>query len=192
MARLAGRTAPVRITGGAASGERSDLRPRRLSPLLVAAMLAWLLAGLLAQAAHAEPTWTTYHRDPGRSGNDPDAVEPIVPVKAWQSPDLGASIFGQPLVLGPRVYVATARNKIYALDASSGEIVWKKSAGTPVPSGKLPCGNIAPTVGIVGDRRVEPGHLRRGRYLARYARKSGTCAQGLQAEHGRKCVKHSS
>jgi polyvinyl alcohol dehydrogenase (cytochrome) len=150
MARLAGRTAPVRITGGAASGERNDLRPRRLSPLLVAAMLAWLLAGLLAQAAHAEPTWTTYHRDPGRSGNDPDAVEPIVPVKAWQSPDLGASIFGQPLVLGPRVYVATARNKIYALDASSGEIVWKKSAGTPVPSGKLPCGNIAPTVGIVG------------------------------------------
>lgn len=150
MARSAGRTAPVRITGGAASGARNDPRPRRLSPLLVAAMLAWLLAGQLAQAAHAEPTWTTYHRDPGRSGNDPDAVEPIVPVKAWQSPDLGASIFGQPLVLGPRVYVATVRNKIYALDASSGEILWKKSAGTPVPSGKLPCGNIAPTVGIVG------------------------------------------
>ena len=29
-------------------------------------------------------------------------------------------------------------------------MVWEKSAGTPVPSGELPCGDISPTVGIVG------------------------------------------
>jgi outer membrane protein assembly factor BamB len=118
--------------------------------LLAGAALVCLLAGPLAQAAQAEPMWTTYHRDPGRSGDDPDAVEPIVPVKAWHSRDLGAPIWGQPLVLGSRVYVATVGNKIYALDASSGEVRWEKSAGTPVPSAALPCGDITPTVGIVG------------------------------------------
>jgi hypothetical protein len=113
-------------------------------------VLACLLAGPLAQAAQAEPTWTTYHRDPGRSGDDPDAVEPIVPVKAWHSRNLGAPIWGQPLVLGSRVYVATVGDEIYALEASSGEVIWQKSVGTPVPSAQLPCGDIRPTVGIVG------------------------------------------
>jgi polyvinyl alcohol dehydrogenase (cytochrome) len=152
MARLAGIPAPGRIARGAAlaSVASCDLGRRRLLRLILAAVLACSLAGLLARSARAEPTWTTYHRDQGRSGNDPDATEPIAPVQAWHSVTLSGSIFGQPLVLGQRVYVATTRDKLYALDASSGEIVWRKSAGTAVPSGELPCGNISPTVGIVG------------------------------------------
>jgi outer membrane protein assembly factor BamB len=152
MASLAADTAPVRIVCGALapSATRSDLGPGRLVRLIVATVVVCSLAGPLASSAHAEPAWTTYHRDQGRSGNDPDAVEPIVPIQAWQSATLSGSIHGQPLVLGQRVYVATTRDKLYALDASSGEIVWRKSAGTPVPSGELPCGNISPTVGIVG------------------------------------------
>jgi outer membrane protein assembly factor BamB len=114
------------------------------------ALLAYLLAGPPAQAARAEPAWTTYHRDPARSGHDPDAAEPIVPTFAWQSPNLDAPIWGQPLVLGVRVYVATVGDQIYALEASTGDVLWSKTLGTPVPSGKLPCGDITPTVGIVG------------------------------------------
>lgn len=53
-------------------------------------------------------------------------------------------------MLGSRVYVATAADGVYALEAASGRIVWHVSAGTPVPSEDLPCGDIAPTVGIVG------------------------------------------
>jgi hypothetical protein len=121
-----------------------------LAVALLAGMLSGLLAGPLTPSAHGEPAWTTYHRDPARSGADPDAINPITPTFAWQSLDLGAPIWGQPLVLGSRVYVATVGDKIYALEASNGEVLWKRSAGTPVPSGELPCGDITPTVGIVG------------------------------------------
>jgi IPT/TIG domain/PQQ-like domain len=118
----------------------------RLSALL--AVLA--LSGSLPAAAVAEPAWTTYHHDAVRSGVDPETGEAVEPVEAWQSAALGAPMWGQPVVLGSRVYAATAGDRIYALDAVTGAIVWQKSAGTPVPAGSLPCGNITPTVGIVG------------------------------------------
>jgi polyvinyl alcohol dehydrogenase (cytochrome) len=113
-------------------------------------LAACALAGMPALAAAAEPAWTTYHRDAQRSGNDPDGVNPIAPVLAWQSPVLGGPIWGQPLILGARVYVATVSDDLYALEASTGKVAWHVSAGTPVPSSALPCGDITPTVGIVG------------------------------------------
>jgi outer membrane protein assembly factor BamB len=117
--------------------------------VLVGGLLC-LSGGPLAQPVAGEAVWTTYHRDAGRSGDDPDGVNPVAPTNTWQSPDLGAPIWSQPLVLGSRVYVATVGNMIYALDGSSGAIIWKKNAGTPVPAGQLACGDILPTVGIVG------------------------------------------
>jgi outer membrane protein assembly factor BamB len=121
-----------------------------LAPAVLISGLLACLAGPLTQAAHAEPAWTTYHRDPERSGFDSNATQPIEPAFAWQTEDLGAPIWGQPLVLGERVYVATVGDGVYALDASTGKVVWHESVGTPVPSGELPCGDIEPTVGIVG------------------------------------------
>ena len=87
---------------------------------------------------------------PGPVGLDPEAGEPITPVLDWQSARLDGPIWGQPLLLGSRVYVATTADGVYALDASSGHTIWHVSAGTPVPSGELQCGDITPTVGIVG------------------------------------------
>ncbi|HEX3520379.1 MAG TPA: PQQ-binding-like beta-propeller repeat protein [Solirubrobacteraceae bacterium] len=103
-----------------------------------------------AAAGAAEPAWTTYHRDAGRSGNDPDATSPLTPSLSWQSSDLGAPIWSQPLILGSRAYVATVGDDVYALNAATGQLVWHASAGTPVPSSALPCGDVTPTVGIVG------------------------------------------
>ncbi len=114
------------------------------------ALLACLSVVAPAGAARGEPAWTTYHRDPQRSGDDPEATQPIAPLLAWQSTDLGAPIWGQPLVLDGRVYVATVGNEVYALGAATGAVEWQRSAGTPVPSGALPCGDITPTVGVVG------------------------------------------
>jgi outer membrane protein assembly factor BamB len=119
-------------------------------------VLACVLAASAATPARAEPSWPTYHRDAGRSGLDPDVSEPTAPVQAWQSTSLGAPIWSQPLVLGSRVYVATVGDVIYALDAASGAVVWEKKLGTPVPSGELPCGDISPTVGIVGTPVIDP------------------------------------
>jgi outer membrane protein assembly factor BamB len=109
-----------------------------------------LVAGAFSQVARAEAMWTTYHRDAQRTGNDPDATHPLAPVLAWQSVDLRAPIWSQPLVLGSRVYVATVGDEVYALDASTGKVVWEKSVRAPVPAGKLPCGDVEPTVGVVG------------------------------------------
>lgn len=114
---------------------------------LAVAALPFASAG--AGAAEGEPAWTTYHHDAERTGVDPEALSPLAPSLAWQSPDLGAPIWGQPLILGWRAFVATVGDGVYALEASSGQVVWHASAGTPVPSSALPCGDITPTVGIV-------------------------------------------
>jgi outer membrane protein assembly factor BamB len=138
-------------TGRTLRGRGAAPRRALLGAALLGCLLWGLLAGPLTISAYAgEPAWTTYHRDAGRSGADPEALEPIIPKLAWQSLDLGAPIWGQSLILGSRVYVATVGNQIYALDASTGKVIWEKSAGTPVPSHEVTCGDIKPTVGIVG------------------------------------------
>ncbi|MBA3809272.1 MAG: PQQ-binding-like beta-propeller repeat protein, partial [Solirubrobacterales bacterium] len=125
--------------------------------MILCALLALLLAVTLAVSASATPAWTTYHRDAARSGADPDGVEPRPPSLDWRSPDLGAPIWGQPLLLGGRVYVATVGDRLSALDAASGAVVWSTSLGTPVPAGALPCGDVTPTVGVVGTPVIDPG-----------------------------------
>ena len=117
---------------------------------LLACALALLAAGPPAPAAGAVAQWPTYHRDGARSGADPDASEPVEPFFDWHSPDLGAPILGQPLLLGNRVYVATVGDRLDALDATTGQILWSHSLGAAVPAGALPCGNVSPTVGVVG------------------------------------------
>ncbi len=127
--------------------------PRRrtwaVTGLLTGLLLAGALMGPLTQAALGEAQWTTYHRDVERSGDDPDASATPSPTFSWQTENLGAPIWGQPLVLGSHVYVATVGDKLFELNASTGQVESKASAGTPVPSGELPCGDITPTVGIV-------------------------------------------
>jgi polyvinyl alcohol dehydrogenase (cytochrome) len=135
---------------------RAGRLPACARDVLAFGLLAALLAGALSQVAQAQPAWTTYHHDAQRSGNDPDATQPIEPFLAWQSADLGAPIWSQPLVLGDRAYVATVGDKVYALEAATGKVVWGKSVGTPVPAKKLPCGDIEPTVGVVGTPVIDP------------------------------------
>lgn len=129
----------------------------RASGITLCALLALLLAGTLVASASATPAWTTYHRDAARSGADPDGVEARPPSLDWRSPDLGAPIWSQPLLLGGRVYVATVGDRLSALDAATGAVVWSTSLGTPVPAGALPCGDVTPTVGVVGTPVIDPG-----------------------------------
>ncbi len=69
---------------------------------------------------------------------------------AWTSPTLDGELYGEPLVSGGRVYVATENDTVDALSGITGAVLWSSHLGTPVPSGSLPCGDIAPTVGITG------------------------------------------
>jgi outer membrane protein assembly factor BamB len=70
--------------------------------------------------------------------------------RAWTSPTLDGQLYGEPLVFGDRVYVATENDTVYALSAATGAIAWSARLGTAVPSKVLPCSNINPAVGITG------------------------------------------
>ncbi len=110
------------------------------------------VAGAAASAPHVDPTtsWTVYHGNPLGSGVDPSGVTFSPPNQAWMSPVLDGQVYGEPLEATGRVYVATENDTIYALAANTGDILWSSNMGTPVPSSALPCGDIAPTVGITG------------------------------------------
>jgi polyvinyl alcohol dehydrogenase (cytochrome) len=96
------------------------------------------------------PSWTVYHGDPAGTGVEAGVSSVDTAARAWTSPTLDGQLYGEPLVLGDRVYVATENDTVYALSATTGAIAWSAHLGTPVPSGTLPCGDIAPTVGITG------------------------------------------
>ncbi|HEY1661403.1 MAG TPA: hypothetical protein VGI03_03200 [Verrucomicrobiae bacterium] len=70
------------------------------------------------------------------------------------------NIFAQPLYLdnGPggraMVIAVTESNNVYALDAASGAIIWQDHLGVPVPTSKLPCGDVNP-LGITGTPVVD-------------------------------------
>lgn len=139
-----------------AGPSRSSVLLHRIRLALALAAMALLIVVPAAGASTTEAAWTTYHGDRERTGNDPETITPLTPSLAWQSPNLGAPIWGQPLIVGSRVYVTTVANDVYALEGSSGQIVWHAGAGAPVPSGALPCGDITPTVGIVGTPVIDP------------------------------------
>ncbi len=74
---------------------------------------------------------------------------------------LSGNIYAQPLFWQPKgggrgvVIVATESNIVYALDHSSGAIVWQRQLATSVPHSELACGNIDP-VGITGTPVIDP------------------------------------
>jgi outer membrane protein assembly factor BamB len=68
----------------------------------------------------------------------------------WTSPALDGRLYGEPLVSGGRVFVATENDTVYALSAATGAVLWSAHLGDPVPAGSLPCGDITPTAGITG------------------------------------------
>jgi outer membrane protein assembly factor BamB len=107
-------------------------------------------------AAAGVPSWTTYRHDGARSGVDPDSTSPLAPTQAWQSPALDGQVYGQPLVYGGRVYVATENDSIYALNAATGAVVWMTHLGTPVPQSVTPCTPIGPTIGITSTPAIDP------------------------------------
>ena len=107
-------------------------------------------------ASPATGSWTVYHGDPAGSGTGmlPGPVDTSSP--AWTSPTLDGQLYGEPLVSGGRVFVATENDTVYALSASSGAVIWSKHLATPVPASSLPCGDISPTVGITGTPVIDP------------------------------------
>ena len=106
--------------------------------------------------ASAWGDWTTYRGDAGRSGVDSSSSGSVPFASAWASASVDGDLWGQPLVYGGLVVVATENDSVYALSESTGQVVWHVSVGTAVPAGQLPCGDISPTVGITSTPAIDP------------------------------------
>jgi outer membrane protein assembly factor BamB len=135
---------------------------RRAAYFLGCAAAASMAVALPALAsAHSPgpsgtPSWTVYHDDPAGRGVAAGVGSVDTAARAWDSPALLGELYGEPMVLGNRVYVATENDTVYALSATTGAVAWSTQLGTAVPAADLPCSNINPTVGITGTPVIDP------------------------------------
>jgi hypothetical protein len=124
-----------------------------------------LVAGLWSAVlpAHAQVNVTQEHNNLSRDGLYIDAA--FTPAAAaGLTRDLNfdgtisGNVYAQPLYVeggpnGPMIIAVTESNNIYALNATTGIVIWQRNVGAPVTSG-LPCGNINP-LGITGTPVVD-------------------------------------
>jgi hypothetical protein len=98
--------------------------------------------------------WAGYHGDDGRTGYVPGAVAD--PARELWSVDLGAAVYGQPVVAGDAVIVGTESDEVVALDRRTGARLWSHRLGAPVTDivGRTGCGNIDP-LGITSSLAVD-------------------------------------
>jgi len=72
---------------------------------------------------------------------------------------ISGNVYAQPLYIegganGPMIIAVTESNNVYALNATTGTVIWQVNLGPPVPLSQLFCGNIDP-VGITGTPVVD-------------------------------------
>jgi PQQ-like domain len=130
------------------------LRQRLAMVAVLALALQVALTGNPAAAAGtnaaASPAgaWTEYHRDDGHTGFDSTLPQVTAAAAGWVSSALDQQIFASPLVDNGLVYAATLNNSVYALNQSTGAVVWSRNLGAPETTG-WSCGNVSPQ-GILG------------------------------------------
>ena len=78
--------------------------------------------------------WSTYHHDNSRTGYDATASTIVNPNPStqWNTP-LDSNVYAEPLIWNGLVIAATENDSIYALNESSGAVVWHKTPGTSLP-----------------------------------------------------------
>jgi outer membrane protein assembly factor BamB len=103
-------------------------------------------------------SWATYHGNLARTGVDTTSPSLGNVHRTWTR-QLDAPVYGEPLAVGKRVYVATENDTVYALSARNGKVAWRRHLGTPVDASTLPCGNIFPVTGITGTPAISGGRL---------------------------------
>jgi outer membrane protein assembly factor BamB len=120
-----------------------------------------------AKKGHRSANWPTYHANLTRTAVDRSSPPLSGPRRIW-STGLDGLVYAEPLAVGNRVYAATENNTVYALNARSGKIAWKRHLGAPVDASTLPCGNIMPVTGITGTPAISGGRLYAVAFLSGY------------------------
>jgi outer membrane protein assembly factor BamB len=143
-------------SSGGGSDTAASTRPRRTTTSSSASSPASSpTSGTTSTAAGNAAGWSTYDRDPARTGVAPDGPASAAGIRRqWASPPLDGDVYAQPLLVGDRVVVATENDTVYSLDAATGAVVWSAHLGEPVAGSSLPCGDVDP-VGITGTPVVD-------------------------------------
>jgi len=130
--------------------------PRKLIPVVLSVIVmsgvavATLAAHADASALGATTSWTVYHGNVEGTGVVSTLASVDTRTPRWTSPSLIGQLYGEPLVEGNFVFVATEEDYVYALDARNGQVRWVRHIASAVPSSDLPCGDISPFVGVTG------------------------------------------
>jgi hypothetical protein len=146
LAAVAGTVAAC-TGGGASSSSATQTVPpleRTLSPTT-------------SPQAYPAAAWPTFNGNAARSGSVsglPAAGRLSIDWKVH----LDGTVYGQPLLIGDLVVAATENDTFYALDRSTGKVVWSRHVATPLPkSGQHGCGDIDP-LGITGTPVYDQGY----------------------------------
>lgn len=99
--------------------------------------------------------WPEYNANPARTGVAAGLPAAGALSTAWTA-HLNGAVYGQPLLIGDAVIVATETDSIYALNRATGQVTWHTQVGNPVPVSALNCGDIDP-VGITGTPVYDAG-----------------------------------
>ena len=135
----------------------------RRSISVVAILFVCLCSGILP--ATAQVNVTQEHNNASRDGVyidpafTPEAVANLTRDLNFDG-TISGNVYAQPLYIegganGPMIIAVTESNNVYALDATTGTVIWQRTdIGPSVPSSSLPCSNIDP-VGITGTPVVD-------------------------------------
>ena len=148
------------------SGEKkgkSAMRNLRLLSMLTVGVATLLAASPTKVFAGCSVNVTQHHNNPSRDGL---YIDPVINQSAAANVTrdtnfdgtISGNVYAQPLYIedgpnGSMVLAFTESNNVYALNASTGAIIWQRNVGTAISSG-LPCGNITP-VGITATPVVD-------------------------------------
>jgi hypothetical protein len=133
------------------------------SPIRIFVLVAASLCGATFPIS-AQVNVTQEHNNPSRDGVYIDAgFTPSAAANLARDLNFDGTIVGnvyaQPLYIeggpnGPMIVAVTESNNVYALNATTGAVIWQRNLGTPVSISQLFCGNIDP-IGITGTPVVD-------------------------------------
>jgi len=131
--------------------------------ILIVAILVFTLCGFFARAS-AQVNVTQKNNNLSRDGLYIDPAFTLVnAANLVRDLNFDGTIVGnvhaQPLYIeggpnGPMIIVVTASNNIYALNATTGTVIWQRTDIGPAVTSGLPCGNINPA-GTIGTPVVD-------------------------------------
>ena len=93
--------------------------------------------------------------DPEEPGLSPSAIQSASFGKLFSTKVEGA-VYAQPLVVNGDVIVTTERAKAYAINGSTGAILWSRTFGTPFKASTIGCSDLKPYIGSTSTPVVDP------------------------------------